>query len=404
MAVSTKIILRKKSNKKGEYPLAIRISKDRKVSYIYLGHYIDLKYWDSKKGVLKRSHPNYLHLKNFLETKLAEIGRTLLNLQTENRDISSAQLKNEVKASLSKKDFFALANEYLDDLLIRNKLNQLSSDRPRVNHIKLFCKKEHLPFKEINVKFLKEFMYFLRVKRKVSERSIINNLIVVRTIFNRGIKSGLVDRKFYPFGQGKIVIRFPETEKIGLNAREIKKIENIKNLNDNEEHARNIWLFSFYMAGIRASDIFQLKWKDIIDDRLNYRMGKNSKLVSLIIPKKAQLILDSYKEFKVSDNDLIFPDLRSMLENDEKLKWKKTKLAIRKTNRNINSVALKCGINKKVSMHIARHSFGNIAGNQIPIQILQQLYRHSSITTTMMYQSNFINSETDRALQKVVNF
>ena len=158
------------------------------------------------------------------------------------------------------------------------------------------------------------------------------------------------------------------------------------------------------MAGIRASDIFQLKWKDIIDDRLNYRMGKNSKLVSLIIPKKAQLILDSYKEFKVSDNDLIFPDLRSMLENDEKLKWKKTKLAIRKTNRNINSVALKCGINKKVSMHIARHSFGNIAGNQIPIQILQQLYRHSSITTTMMYQSNFINSETDRALQKVVNF
>ena len=60
--------------------------------------------------------------------------------------------------------------------------------------------------------------------------------------------------------------------------------------------------------------------------------------------------------------------------------------------------------NKKITMHIARHSFGNIAGDNIPVQLLQQLYRHSSITTTMMYQSNFMNKKTDDALQSVVNF
>ncbi len=55
-------------------------------------------------------------------------------------------------------------------------------------------------------------------------------------------------------------------------------------------------------------------------------------------------------------------------------------------------------------MHIARHSFGNIAGDRIPVQMLQKLYRHSSITTTMQYQSNFISKETDKALDDVINF
>ncbi|WP_262891460.1 hypothetical protein [Salinimicrobium marinum] len=42
-------------------------------------------------------------------------------------------------------------------------------------------------------------------------------------------------------------------------------------------------------------------------------------------------------------------------------------------------------------MHITRYSFVNIAGDKIPVQMLQQLYRHSSVTTTLMDQSYFIS-------------
>jgi hypothetical protein len=55
-------------------------------------------------------------------------------------------------------------------------------------------------------------------------------------------------------------------------------------------------------------------------------------------------------------------------------------------------------------MHIARHSFGNISGDRIPIQMLKKLYRHSSITTTILYPSNFMQKKTDDALEKVINF
>ncbi len=44
----------------------------------------------------------------------------------------------------------------------------------------------------------------------------MNNLVVIRTLFNKAIKMQIVDRKLYPFGADKIRIKFPETNKVGL--------------------------------------------------------------------------------------------------------------------------------------------------------------------------------------------
>ena len=61
-------------------------------------------------------------------------------------------------------------------------------------------------------------------------------------------------------------------------------------------------------------------------------------------------------------------------------------------------------LTKKLTMHIARHTFGNISGDKIPIQMLQKLYRHTSITTTIGYQANFIHKDADEALDAVIGF
>lgn len=64
----------------------------------------------------------------------------------------------------------------------------------------------------------------------------------------------------------------------------------------------------------------------------------------------------------------------------------------------------KQGMSKKSTMHIARHSFGNIAGDAIHPLMLQKLYRHSDLKTTLNYQANFIHKDADDALDSVVNF
>lgn len=55
-------------------------------------------------------------------------------------------------------------------------------------------------------------------------------------------------------------------------------------------------------------------------------------------------------------------------------------------------------------MHVSRHSFGNISGDRIQLKVLQKLYNHSDIKTTIDYQQNFINKDLDDALDNVIGF
>lgn len=404
MASSIKVTLRKKPNNQGEYPLVIRITKDRRSTYLYTGQYIGLKYWDKVKGIVRKSHPNAVRLNNLLIAKLAEANKTLLALSSEKRDYSTQSVKKEIIAPVSKITFKEIANRYLEELNKNKKINQYKTDNARVNHLMRFAQNNHLTFIEIDETFLRRFISYLKIEKNLSQRSIINTLIVIRTLYNRAIKQGVIERKYYPFGKDKIRIKFPETEKIGLNKNEIRIIEDLNDLTAQEAHVRNVWLFSFYLAGMRVGDVINIKWSDIYDGRLHYRMNKNAKLLSLKLPKKVSPILKCYERDKRNDDDFIFPEMKKANLKSARDILAKTKTATKKFNKYLSRVADKAKIDKKLTMHIARHSFGNIAGDTIPLQMLQKLYRHTSITTTINYQANFMHQDTDDALEKVINF
>ncbi|MCM4153669.1 recombinase [Arenibacter sp. N53] len=404
MGSSIKVTLRKKANKQGLFPLAVRITKNRKTTYLYIGHYIAIKYWDEGNREVRKSHPNYIRLNNLLIKKLAEANQTLIDLQTHQNDISSKQIKEEIATPLTKISFKEIADNYLDNLEKTNKLQRLSSDKARVGHFIRFVDNDDLSFREIDEALLRRFSLYLKTTRKVSQRSVINNLIVIRTLYNKAIRLGIVDRKLYPFGADKIRIKFPESEKVGLTIEEIQSIEALEDLTEQQSHARNVWLFSFYLAGMRVGDVLMIKWSDIYDGRLHYRMGKNEKLLSFKLPEKITSLLRRYDEDRRSSEDFVFPEMNNADLKNPKDVFNKVKTANKKFNKYLVQIAEKAKINKKLTMHIARHSFGNISGDRIPIQMLQKLYRHSTVTTTINYQANFMHKETDDALEKVINF
>lgn len=404
MPTSINIILRKKANSAGKFPLMIRITKDRKTSYISTGYYMDLKDWDPNKKKVKKSYPNSTRLNNFLLKKLSEVNEKIIEIQSSESDFTLNKIKNTIKKPIGKITFNSLSKLYLDELTTNGKISRLDADGPRIKNFIAFSNTKNLHFQDIDEAFLKRFMTYLKVDRKNSERSIVNNLVIIRTLFNRAIREGVVSQKLYPFGRGKIKIKFPESKKIGLSKDEVKKIEELTHLTEKENHTRNVWLFSFYNAGMRVGDIFKLKWSDIIDDRIRYKMSKNSKTLSLTINDKVQKILDQYKKEKHNNNDVIFPEFKSVNLNNEDDILRNKKNANKKLNKYLAKIAEKAEIDKKITMHIARHTFGNIAGDQIPIQMLQKLYRHSSITTTINYQGNFMHNEEDEAINKVINF
>jgi|TARA_R110000744_G_scaffold35654_1_gene82419 integrase len=399
---TVRVVLRKKKNKAGRFPIAIRITKDRKSSFLNTGQYIDEKFWDEKNRNVRKSHPNSKVLNNFIVSKVAEANDKVLKSEMKPEYESVAEIRNKI---VEKKgfDFFVVANMHLQNLKNRNKHHQYDTEFGRLKRFKEFLGKDVLPFNKLNVALLKKFETYLLHSKKLSPRTVVNYLILIRTIYNLAISESITDRGLYPFGKGKMTIRIPESQKIGFNADEIQKLENAQNITEAQQKAIHIWLISFYFAGIRVGDVLQLKWSDFNDGRLLYRMNKNSKLVSLKVPDKAIEIFNNYKD-KSERNGLVFPQLKHINLNDTEEVSKRTQSITRNLNRRLKIAVKELGITKNISMHIARHSFGNISGDKIPIQMLQKLYRHSSVTTTIRYQANFIHKDADDALDSVINF
>jgi integrase len=405
MAASIKIVLRKRKLLDGSYPLALRITKDRKTSFIHIGKNVLEDQWDATAQRVKKSHPNSGKLNSLILDKLKEYNDLLLDLEKQKRDTTSASIKRSIKKGEQNFNFFPYAYEYLEALKSNNKLSRHSGESPRIKYLKKFVGSDQLIFQDITPTFLEKFSTYLKSDREVSERTVMNYLVVVRTIYNKAIKEGLVDRKYYPFADNNIKIKYPPSIKIGLTVEEVKEIENL-DLEQNTPvwHTRNVWLTSFYFAGMRISDVIKLKWLDFIDDRMIYRMNKNQKISSIKVPEKMRPILEFYEPDKRSKDDFVFPELKEADPKSPADIFAKTNTAIKKFNDCLSEIAALAKIDKKITNHIARHTFGNISGDKISPQMLQKLYRHSDLKTTIGYQANFIHKEADEALETVMNF
>ncbi|WP_298247801.1 tyrosine-type recombinase/integrase [uncultured Christiangramia sp.] len=441
---SIKVVRRKnKERKDGTAPLALRISENYATNYSFLGQYVLEKDWDKESGMVKRSHQNSQRLNNFLRKKLTEA--TNISFQNEDR-ISIKEIKKKLVGTKIRKSFFLLATERIEQKYDRKtysvakselsilfnieeflNLNRTSPRQKVIKAIKqrrndrisnarrsansfldgvsYFKLNNRLTFQDIDKSFIERYKTFCAAYLGQKTRTITNQLIFIRTLFNIAIKEEVVDPKYYPFAGDKEKIKLTSGNKVGLNKKEIERIELLKlEANSIIWHTKNIWLVAFYFAGIRISDILKLKWSDFKDDRLYYVMHKNEKPLSLKIPEKAKVILGHYKSFKRSNKGYVFPFLENVDPKDPEDLYRKTKNTTKQLNKYLKLLAAECEIEKNLSNHIARHSFGNIAGDRIHPLMLQKLYRHSDLKTTLNYQANFIHRDADEALDSVINF
>ncbi len=398
-----KVVLRKKLNKDGTYPLAIRITRDRKSSFIYLGHSIKERDWDKEAQRVRKSYPNSGRMNTLITSKLTEANARLLEIEIQKKEVSSQAVKEKIKPK-GGITFFSQANEYLESLKSKGKYNQYTADSARIKYFKEFLKGREIAFSDINAGLLERLRIYLIAERKVSERTIQNYFAVIRSVFGYAIANKVIERASSPFGKEGISIKFPESTKVGITEKDLAKLETVSLNNPEHDHARNLWLLSFYFAGMRISDVLRLRWSDFYEMRLHYTMGKNKKTGSVKMHQKALDILAKYEPLKDADNDLVFAELKKVRDFKNEFDVQRViNLAASRYDKVLRLyVAPAAGIKAKLSMHIARHTFATLAGDKVTIQMLQKLYRHSDIKTTIGYQANFIHQESDDALDAVI--
>lgn len=404
MATTKAILFKQKEKQDGTIPIYIRVWEGNKAKFISTGYSIPEDDWDEEKRLVKKTNKKADVINSVIRKKHGLVDqKELLVLSEDTGSVIEELNKGKKKSKLN--DFFAIADIFFAEQEKMAKFTRVSGDRPKVNHVKVFAGKSHLKFEEIDVAFLRRFRTFLKSTYNCSERTIVNHLVTIRTLYNRAIQEKIVKPEHYPFGKAGIKIKYPETAKVGLSEEEVRQIEEADFSEQRHlDHAKNIWLFSFYLAGVRISDVLRMKWSDLIDDRLVYKMGKNDKIVSLKMPAKAVAIIKKYKTSSDRRGDYIFPELKKADQDNARDIYLKIVAGNHKINTNLKIIAEQLGINKKLTCHISRHTFGNITGDKISPQMLQKLYRHTDIKTSMGYQANFIHNDVDDALESVINF
>lgn len=78
------------------YPITIRIIKDRRSSYVYLGQVVKLNQWDNKNGRVKSTHPDYLEINQLIISRLSDANKGLLNAEILSENLTSKAITNVI--------------------------------------------------------------------------------------------------------------------------------------------------------------------------------------------------------------------------------------------------------------------------------------------------------------------
>lgn len=152
-----------------------------------------------------------------------------------------------------------------------------------------------------------------------------------------------------------------------------------------------------FSTGLRISELCALP-RDINLklDEMSVR-GKGEKVRVVFISDDARAAVQKYLDKRDDMDDALFIQIQG--KGNEKMAQKKDSLRItpRSIERIIKQYAVKCGISKKVTPHVIRHSFAtDLLRNGADLRSVQMLLGHANINTTQIY-----THVTDSELKKI---
>jgi site-specific recombinase XerD len=274
-----------------------------------------------------------------------------------------------------------------------------------VNRLESYLKFKDIKFSEITPRFLEDYEAYL-ITEDFKANSIHNHLKTIRAIYYSAIKEEIISQDKNPFFVYKLRLD-KNTKKQKLNIKDIQAI--IKLSLDQHTlvwHVRNFFLFSFYCAGIRVSDLIQLKWENVTkSNRLEYSMEKTGSQKSIALVPKAREILDFYRNHKKA-NEFIFPLINITLELKNPVILNSqisSKTAL--INKYLKKIAALAEIEIPLTTHIARHSFADIARKQgTDLYDISKMLGHSSLKMTETYLASLDTESQDLAHERIFDF
>lgn len=366
-----------KPNKSGRVPILMQLTIGQQTCHISTKQNILPEKWGDGKPIGHTREDQAITA--VLEEIRTKAYNKFLQLQGQNINVTPERLKQALlgKDQVQPRGYVEIFDQWLVEyskmvgittskrtldkyILVRNRLQDYIASQLGVKDISL---------EEVTPKFLSNFDNYLRVEYNMANNHAMKIRQKLRTIYKVAIDNGWVSKN--PFSTVKI--HFDPVERDVLTKSELAALIQTDMIFDRLEKMRDIFVFACF-TGLAHCDVAGLTKENIITDEagqvwLKTHRQKTSEVVDIPLLEIPQLIIKKYQGMKELNGKLL-PTLTNSC-----------------SNLYLKEVAVRCGINKTLTFHMARHTFATTVtlSNGVPIESVAKMLGHRNIRTTQIY-------------------
>lgn len=370
---------RNEVNKSGNCSIMVRITINGEKSQFSSKLQINPDLWDTTNGKVLGRSAEAISINRLLDAMRVKIDEIYYRHLNDYGYVLPEKIKNILLGIDTDKkkmllEYFAEHNEFYL-LKIGKDTSQTTHGRYELTkgRLKEFLMAEYklsdIPIIELTPIFVEKFFLFLQNDHNCNNNTALKFVQRFRTVFNY-IKSTGADIKIDPF----VSFRFKTTKVVRevLTQEEIDIIYKKNFLTERLRHVRDVFIFMCY-TGLSYIDVAQLT-EDNIKTAFDGHQWVMTKRQKTNVPSNIRLLeipLEIIERYKGKQEDgKLFPVCSNQ-----------------KMNEYLKEIATICGINKPITCHVARHTFGSTVtlANGVPIETVSKMLGHTDVRTTQIY-------------------
>ena len=382
---NTLVWINKSKAKNGIAPIYIRITIDGKRVEISTGKTVAIEKWSSEGQNVKGNNDEARTINQFIRLMIGQIEKIHLNISNQNIVPTVFMIKQELlnkeenKKPKQKTILEAIAYHNLKmkekvniGLISKNTLVRYTMVESKTKKFLMQCYNvEDLELTSLKLSYITEFEHYLLTNDKLQTNSAHKYIKNIKTVINMAI--GLDWIHTNPFTQFRCSYTNPDREI--LNQIEITEVMNKDLKVPRLIKIRDIFIFCCY-TGFAYSDVRSFERNSVMvgldgEYWLSTQRQKTGIKESVPLLPQALAIIEKYK------NDAYCIRKNKLLPVNSNQKF----------NEYLKEIGILCKIKKKLTSHIARHTFATTItlANGVPIETVSSMLGHTSIRTTQIY-------------------
>lgn len=373
-------IKRSKPLKSGEVPIYARIKVGDYREELAVLRNINPDCWSKEKNGASGNSKEARELNDYLKFVQNQFQLHLQKLRDEGHEITAKAIKNSyLGINTDEKLLVKLFEEHnaATKLLEGKDYAHATVQRYEtcLSHLKSYLiyryKIIDVPVCKLNPDFIRGFELYLKSNRNCCHNTTMKYIKNFKKIVRNALINGWI--KSDPFANIKLALK--KVDKGFLTEEELITIINKNYEIERLQHVRDVFVFGCF-TGLAYSDLKMLTSQHVVkggDDRywIHTKRIKTDNESHIPLLPAAMKIIEKYRNnpYCIANNVLL-----PVYSNQ-------------KMNGYLKEIADTCGITKKLTSHIARHTFATTVtlNNDIPIESVSKMLGHSSIAMTQNY-------------------